>query len=77
MSSNRLGMSPWDYIVGGLVLALVAGGLAILGLTLVAWLAAVLASLALAIGTVAQGVRVGLRVHREDELTTRNADDAI
>ena len=54
MSSNPLGMSPWDYIVGGLVLALVAGGLAILDLTLVAWLAAVLASLALAIGTLAQ-----------------------
>jgi len=44
MASNRLGMGPWDYIVGGLVLAPAAGLLALVDLTLVAWLTMFLAA---------------------------------
>jgi len=73
MASNRLGMGPWDYIVGGLVLAPAAGLLALVDLTLVAWLTMFLAGVALAIGTVAQGVRVGMHAHRDDQRTGRFA----
>jgi hypothetical protein len=62
--------------VGGPVLARAAGLLALVDLTLVAWLTMFLAGVALAIGTVAQGVRVGMHAHRDDQQTGRFADDS-
>ncbi len=76
MASKRLGMGPWDYIVGGVGLAILAGVLAIMDVVWLAWIATLVASLWLMIGAVAQGVRVGMRTHRDDRLIEKYVDDA-
>jgi hypothetical protein len=75
MAKTRLDLGPWEYIWGGMGLVAVAFVLLAIQWAWIAWLAAVLASLWLMIGTVAQGVRVGMRAHRDDRLIEKYAED--
>ena len=76
MPSRQPGMGPWDFIVVGVGFAFLAGLFAVLGAVFLVWAATLVASLALMIGTVAQGVRVGMRAHQDDRLIEKIADDA-
>jgi hypothetical protein len=77
MASKRLDMGPWDYIVGGVGFAFLTGLFVIMGVVFLAWIATVLAAIWLMTGTVAQGVRVGMRAHRDDRLIAQHADELV